>query len=315
MVSIVSQVETGHEDMIHDAQMDYYGTRLATCSSDRTVRVFEVRKGEQSLVASLREHEGPVWQVAWAHPMYGRLLASCGYDRKLIIWQEDQSTWRSIYTYTEHTSSINSVCWAPHELGLMLACASSDGSVSVLTYTAAHTWHAVKITNAHNVGCNAVSWAPAVSSGGLTQQRLVTGGCDSYVKIWRYESGEWVEEAKLEGHSDWVRDVAWAPSCGLGTSVIASCSQDCRVLIWTGDNGQFRSKELPSFADVIWHVSWSVTGNILAVSGGDNRVSLWKENTEGQWVCLSDSSKAAEAAAITASAAAGEQQMRPQTVH
>jgi hypothetical protein len=47
--------------------------------------------------------------------------------------------------------SVNSVCWAPHELGLMLACASSDGSVSVLTYTAAHTWHAVKITNAHNV--------------------------------------------------------------------------------------------------------------------------------------------------------------------
>jgi protein transport protein SEC13 len=74
-------------------------------TSCRTVRVFEVRKGEQSLVASLREHEGPVWQVAWAHPMYGRLLASCGYDRKLIIWQEDQSSWRSIYTYTEHTSS------------------------------------------------------------------------------------------------------------------------------------------------------------------------------------------------------------------
>lgn len=50
--------------------------------------------------------------------------------------------------------------------------------------------------------------------------------------------------------------------------------QDGRVLIWTGDNGQFRPKELPTFPDVIWHVSWSITGNILAVSGGDNKVQI-----------------------------------------
>jgi len=28
-------------------------------------------------------HEGPVWQVAWAHPKYGSILASCSYDRKV----------------------------------------------------------------------------------------------------------------------------------------------------------------------------------------------------------------------------------------
>ena len=31
---------------------------------------------------------------------------------------------------------------------------------------------------------------------------------------------------------------------------------------------------LKKFGDVVWHVSWSVTGNILAVSGGDNKVNL-----------------------------------------
>ena len=45
---------------------------------------------------------------------------------------------------------------------------------------------------------------------------------------------------------------------------------------------------LHKFSDVIWHVSWSITGNILAVSGGANKVSLWKETLEGQWVCISD---------------------------
>ena len=41
----------------------------------------------------------------------------------------------------------------------------------------------------------------------------------------REEDGQWVEEQKLEEHSDWVRDVAWAPSIGLPKSIIASCSQ------------------------------------------------------------------------------------------
>ena len=77
-VSVINTVDTGHEDMVHDAQMDYYGTRLATCSSDRSVKVFDVFNGQQTLVATLVKHEGPVWQVAWGHPSYGTLLASCG---------------------------------------------------------------------------------------------------------------------------------------------------------------------------------------------------------------------------------------------
>jgi len=35
--------------------------------------------------------------------------------------------------------------------------------------------------------------------------------------------------------------------------------------------------------EVIWRVSWSITGNVLAVSGGDNKVTLWKESLEGEW--------------------------------
>ena len=34
---------------------------------------------------------------------------------------------------------------------------------------------------------------------------------------------------------------------------------------------QWIQKELHSFEDVVWHVSWSVSGQFLAVSGGDNK--------------------------------------------
>jgi protein transport protein SEC13 len=42
------------------------------------------------------------------------------------------------------------------------------------------------------------------------------------------------------------------------------------------------------FPDVVWRVSWSLAGNILAVSCGDGKVTLWKENLKGQWECVSD---------------------------
>ncbi|KAM7230292.1 hypothetical protein CapIbe_019009 [Capra ibex] len=305
MVSVINTVDTSHEDMIHDAQMDYYGTRLATCSSDRSVKIFDVRNGGQILVADLRGHEGPVWQVAWAHPMYGNILASCSYDRKVIIWKEENGTWEKTHEHTGHDSSVNSVCWAPHDYGLILACGSSDGAISLLTYTGLGQWEVKKINNAHTIGCNAVSWAPAVVPGSLIDQpsgqkpnyikKFASGGCDNLIKLWKEEEdGQWKEEQKLEAHSDWVRDVAWAPSIGLPTSTIASCSQDGRVFIWTCDDASgntWSPKLLHKFNDVVWHVSWSITANILAVSGGDNKVTLWKESVDGQWVCISDVNK------------------------
>jgi protein transport protein SEC13 len=44
----------------------------------------------------------------------------------------------------------------------------------------------------------------------------------------------------------------------------------------------------PHFADAVWRVSWSLAGNILAVSCGDGKVSLWKEGVDLSWECVSD---------------------------
>lgn len=48
--------------------------------------------------------------------------------------------------------------------------------------------------------------------------------------------------------------------------------QDMKVYIWTQDSTdqEFQCRPLgPGFHDVVWRLSWSVTGNILAVSSGD----------------------------------------------
>ena len=134
MATVLSQIETDHMEMIHDAQMDFYGTRVATCSTDKTIKVYSTASGSQQLEATLTGHEEPVWQISWAHPAFGNILASCSYDRKVLVWKEEKPTvWKKIFEYSRHESSVNSISWAPKEFGLMLVAGSSDGSISVLT--------------------------------------------------------------------------------------------------------------------------------------------------------------------------------------
>lgn len=293
----VASFESGHADMVHDAEFDYYGKRLATCSSDRCIKVFEVSGEQVSHTADLHGHEGPVWQVGWAHPKYGSLLASCGFDQRVIVWKEvADNVWQQVHQSAAHAASVNSLAWAPHELGLMLATASSDGSVAVLSYQPDGTWHTDKIEGAHPVGCTTVSWCPAAPKGslvsskapGMPAKRLATGGCDNCVKVWAYGDATraWAQDgATLAGHSDWVRDVAWAPSFGLPVSTIASAGQDGKVLVWgeRAEGGGWAPALLHDFKQPVWRLSWSVSGNLLSVSDASNAVTLWKEGVDGQW--------------------------------
>lgn len=51
-------------------------------------------------------HEGPVWQVEWAHPKFGVLLASCSYDGRVIIHREaEPKVWTTVWTFTGHKAS------------------------------------------------------------------------------------------------------------------------------------------------------------------------------------------------------------------
>ncbi|EZF22198.1 protein transporter SEC13 [Trichophyton rubrum D6] len=296
---------SGHDDMIHDAGLDYFGRKLATCSSDKTVKIFEIEGESHKLLETLKGHEGAVWCVAWAHPKYGTILASSSYDGKVLIWREQSvgsganssTSWSRVFDFSLHTASVNMVCWAPHELGCLLACASSDGQVSVLEFRDNSWTH--QIFHAHGLGVNSISWAPAAAAGSIISanaaagqsRRFVTCGSDNLIFIWDYnpETKTYSASQTLQGHTDWVRDVAWSPSI-LSRSYIASASQDKTVRIWTSDpsNSQEWTSEKLEFDTVVWRVSWSLSGNILAVSGGDNKVSLWKEDLKGKWEKVKD---------------------------
>ena len=122
----------------HDAQLDYYGRRLATASSDRSIRIFDVEAddsyrladslqayvpplflspGEADIPHSLTDllvqppdcsHDGPVHALAWAHPSFGSILASCSFDGKVLIWKENDAPnkgWANVKEHLLHTAS------------------------------------------------------------------------------------------------------------------------------------------------------------------------------------------------------------------
>jgi len=288
-------IATDHQEMIHDAQFDHYGKRLATASSDHTVNIFEIGANDARKVAVLRGHEGPVWQVAWAHPRFGNVIASCSYDRRVILWKEGPRGWEVLREIREHTRSVNSVAFAPHEYGFVLASGSSDGSVVVTTCQDKDKWHHERLDLGAG-GVNAISWAPSIAPmsllrapggvpAGAAPKQFAAACCDGTIRIIMQDAtGRWVVSTVLSGgHSDWVRDVAWAPAIGSAVSTMASCGQDCTVVIWTKNGSEWTHKPLSKFDkfdEVVWRVSWSPSGNTLSVACGDNTVSLWRESLE-----------------------------------
>lgn len=229
-------------------------------------------------------------KLCWAHPKFGSVLASCGYDRKVQIWREvATSSWVAVHEHTAHEASVNSVDWAPWEHGLILAAGSSDGCVSVLTRVTEDRWESQKFL-AHESGVTGLSWASSGPSSALTEaqrptlKQFLTGGGDQWVKLWTYSDGSYKAEP-LFRHTQWVRDVAWAPSLGFARQVAASCSESGCVMIHSRDNDreQWRHKEVTKLAGPVWRVSWSVAGSLLAVSASDQVARLYKETQEGAW--------------------------------
>jgi len=66
------------------------------------------------------------------------------------------------------------------------------------------------------------------------------------IRLFREQDDGWIEEAHLDQHGDWVRDVAWAPTFSFNKDKIASCSQ---VMV------SFDSKKKSSFLD--FRLGWS----------------------------------------------------------
>jgi protein transport protein SEC13 len=281
-------IESGHSDVIHDNQFDYYGRFIATASSDRTVKIFSIEGSCNVLRATLVGHEGPVFMVAWAHPRFGNVIASCSYDRRVIIWKESTpNQWKPVHIVEIHQASVNGLAWAPQQFGAVIAAASSDGSVSVSACVGSSWFEPVRLSlpsgAAHPMGATGVSFAPFRHSNPDTLV-LASCGCDGLVQLWqRHGEGFAPLRAPSKEHSDWVRDVAFSPDGGSPFVYLASCGQDKKVVI-----RRIRQElllETTAEWDVsitileegAWRLSWSACGTMLLVTTSDSNAVILTE--------------------------------------
>jgi len=271
---------------LHHVLHDYYGQRVAAASADNMVYIWDVADGQQKVTGQLKGHEGPVWKVSWAHPRFGNVVASCSYDMKVIVWKEvNPGNWQIAHMDSSHTASVNDVEFCPAEYGLRLACASSDGTVSILTYDNGQWLR--QAFSANTGGSQALSWAPAEKrdAAAAPTMRLVTGGCDDATCVWKCENETWSSEfpPMPAVHADWVRDVAWRPT--EGASVVASGSWDKTVAIFSQEmEGQhWRQVDKLTLPSKVESLSWCESGSILGVSCGESDTLLFKETYDGRY--------------------------------
>ena len=283
--------ETQHEDVVHDTQWDFYGRFMATCSSDRTVRIFSTTGASQSekprLAAILTGHEGPVWMISWAHPRFGNVIASCSYDHRAIVWKESSAgQWKPVHIVGIHKGSVNALQFSSAEYGLLLATASSDGTVAVTEFAEGNWRESITVGEderpAHPLGAMAVSFAPFHPTT-RTNPILATGGCDCKIRLWS-KTGNWKPLVAFGDHKDWIRDVAFCPDASSTFLVVASCSQDKTVVVRriASDSADLSNPKawevsVTTFPETCWRLSWSPCGTMLLVTTADSRAYLLKQ--------------------------------------
>jgi len=97
-----------HLDYVHHVAFDCYGRRMATCSGDRFVRIWDyvlVASSDDNnndnnnesttstsnlswqLSSEFQAHRGSVTKVTWCHSEFGTLVATCG-SSDIKIWEE-----------------------------------------------------------------------------------------------------------------------------------------------------------------------------------------------------------------------------------
>jgi WD40 repeat protein len=110
----------GHEDFIFKVAFSPDSRRLASCSGDRTVRLWQIEGGACRV---LRGHSDEVQALAF-HPD-GTRLASGGEDRTVLLW--DLARGEEVARLQGHTGYVWSVAFSPD--GATLTSGSGDATV------------------------------------------------------------------------------------------------------------------------------------------------------------------------------------------
>jgi len=238
---------TGHEGPVHSAAYSPDGRLLASGSADDTVRIWDMRTGDEAM-AALRSSDGTVWAVAFAPN--GKNLVS-GTDGGVVCVWNLVAAHVAVQQLRGHTGPVFSVSFAPD--GLKIASGSRDATVRLWDV---ETNQQLVVLSGHSDVVRAIAYSP---NGRL----LASGSDDRTIQFWNALTGKQKKQSPHR-HKSTINGVSFLPD---GGKIAAASGHD---IILCNTRSEQESATVYRGSESILSVSPSRDGQFLASAHGNS---------------------------------------------